>query len=128
QIGVSDNTPRIVLFASARCAACDAIRGQFAAKSKGHPDLPLMIVFKGDVERARKHAEPFSESAYAVSDRGGLILRTLNVPATPFTIVLDPEGVVLKKGVSTSPRRVDECFDLATGDGERRSVSVAEVS
>jgi thiol-disulfide isomerase/thioredoxin len=94
---MSAQRTRVLLFASASCAPCQAILPYFNELAVTHgEDLQVVAVTKtGDEEELRRRAPRLT----VVADGDATISQSYRVSISPFAFVVDHDGTVQSKGL-----------------------------
>lgn len=114
--------PRVLLFLSSTCGSCHRLLEELASPSW---TVPTALLWTDGTAPAARHAQ----SATVVSD-GPRISAELGIRVTPFALVTDKDGLVIKAGPLSSLRSLTDVDGLSsaqfrpigefttTGDGQ----------
>lgn len=113
---------QLLLFVSPGCPVCDQVLPAAAALGRGGELAPYVLV-DADAAEAATMLEVRRVPAPVVA--AAQLARDLEVPGTPYALVLDREGIVRAKGTVNNLEQVEGLADTAlrrlAADGEARA-------
>jgi methylamine dehydrogenase accessory protein MauD len=101
---------QLLLFVSPGCATCEQVLPSVAALARGGDVVPLVLA-DADGDEAAAIFDGRRLSAPVVAARS--LARALEVPGTPYALVLDRAGVVRAKGTVNNLEQVEGLAETA---------------
>jgi thioredoxin-related protein len=107
--------PHVVLFSQVGCNFCERIRPLVGRLAGTHINrIGIVVVHGGDEEGTRKYVREMPPGVIAVSDQDGELRQHWKVTTAPFMVVMDFDGMVIKKGTAGTEDLVNSFFQDAS--------------
>lgn len=101
----------LFFFGAPGCQQTESLQRHLATLASTRSNLHVVVVYVADITGTRKFVETMEPWVLAVSDQYQELVRYLNIPGPPYLVAVDTTGVVRKKGIATSEKRLKYFFD-----------------
>jgi peroxiredoxin len=113
----------IVVFSDVECEPCDRLAPQLVDAHRAQPDLPIVIVGRGDAEKNRAKVEEFGLPFPVVLQRHWEVSQEYGLLAAPIAYLVDEWGVIAS-GVAVGPDAVMELITFVSESSDKKPISL----
>ncbi len=110
--------PVVVVFSDPQCGPCDALAPLLEGVHRKMPDLPMVMISRGDVEANRAKVAEYELTFPVALQRHWEISREYGMFATPIGFLIDEWGVIAAD-VAVGPEAIMDLLIVAAKSGSK---------